>query len=102
MTARRFRKKPVVVEAVRYDPPRNCEQVWRFLGWPWPQPEQHKDCYHNDEACGDGVPVYIETSAGEMECLSGDWIIKGVKGDFVSVCSPDVFAATYEPVEDDQ
>jgi hypothetical protein len=34
-----------------------------------------------------------------MSAYPGDWIIKGVKGEFYS-CKPDIFAATYEPVEE--
>jgi len=36
-----------------------------------------------------------------MLAWSGDWIIRGVKGEFYP-CKPDIFAATYEPVEEAQ
>jgi hypothetical protein len=35
---------------------------------------------------------------GVMKASPGDWIIKGVKGEFYP-CKPDIFAATYEPAE---
>lgn len=41
---------------------------------------------------------YIETLEGKMEVNVGDWIIKGVKGEFYP-CKDDIFRATYEPVE---
>jgi len=42
--------------------------------------------------------VTIETLEGTMVALPGDWIIRGVKGEMYP-CKPDIFEATYEPVE---
>lgn len=39
----------------------------------------------------------IKTLEGVMTADKGDWIIKGVKGEFYP-CKPDIFEATYEPV----
>lgn len=44
--------------------------------------------------------VDIETLEGTMRAEPGDWIIKGVKGEYYP-CKPDIFALTYEPVEDE-
>lgn len=41
--------------------------------------------------------IYIETLEGEMRADPGDWIIRGVQGEFYP-CKPDIFEATYEPV----
>ena len=41
--------------------------------------------------------AYVETPEGTMKAEYGDWIIKGVKGEFYP-CKPDVFAQTYEEV----
>jgi len=41
------------------------------------------------------LPVVIETQEGDMTARPGDWIIKGVKGEFYP-CKPDIFEATYE------
>jgi len=41
--------------------------------------------------------LMIPTLEGEMEASPGDWIIKGVKGEFYP-CKPDIFAETYEAV----
>lgn len=49
----------------------------------------------------DAKPIamgYIETLEGGHLVTPGDWIIKGVKGEFYP-CKPDIFAATYEPAE---
>jgi hypothetical protein len=43
----------------------------------------------------------IATLEGDMWVAVGDWIIKGVKGEFYP-CKPDIFDATYEPAEDTQ
>lgn len=41
----------------------------------------------------------IPTMEGNHLCTPGDWIIKGIKGEFYP-CKPDIFAATYDKVED--
>lgn len=41
----------------------------------------------------------IPTLEGELYASVNDWIIRGVKGEFYP-CKPDIFAATYEPVEE--
>ena len=92
----KFRKKPVVIEAARWD---------GFVGdgtdaakspWPpgWPTRQFIR---HDDEAWG---PVLvIDTLEGRMKADVGDWIIRGVKGEFYP-CKPDIFAMTYEPAPD--
>lgn len=85
-----FRKKPVVIEAIHYD----WDDVQRIA-------EQAQDDVADFMAntivvCGDQIE--IQTLEGVMYASKGDWIIKGVKGDFYP-CKPDIFAATYEPVE---
>lgn len=42
-----------------------------------------------------GEVIEIQTLEGTMLAVPGDWIIKGVKGEFYP-CKPDIFAATYE------
>ena len=92
----KYRKKPVVIEAVRVVPaderPKlqasekplwlteaiNAGKVrWWRLG----------ECYH------------IDTLEGTMTANVGDWIIRGVKGELYP-CKPDIFEATYERVDD--
>ena len=46
----------------------------------------------------DGPCILINTLEGQMKAAPGDWIIKGVKGEFYP-CKPDIFAATYDAVE---
>lgn len=91
----RFRKKPVVIEAVRWDGfvgdgTDACKQPWP-LDWPTKQFGRH-----DDETWGS--VLVIDTLEGRMMANVGDWIIHGVKGEFYA-CKPDIFAATYEPAE---
>ena len=82
----KFRKKPVVIDAVCVMDD-NIEEVKAFLGesrYHWAEPQK-------------GMPVFvIETLEGDMLAPIGNWIIRGVKGEFYP-CKPDIFAATYEP-----
>ena len=85
----KFRKKPVVIEAIQYNPHVNCAEVAAFLG------QTHDDKYCRE--AGGNLSWVIHTMEGDMECSPGDWIIKGIKGEFYP-CKPDIFDATYEPV----
>ncbi len=87
-----FRKKPVVIEAHRLGDD----------GWPdsiWDGVNHNQIILHLDRT---GYPprvtghADIVTLEGTMRAEVGDWIIKGVKGEFYP-CKPDIFAATYEP-----
>lgn len=80
MTMPKFRKKPVVIEAVQWTGS-NENEINKFS-------DPH-GVYQGK--------VIIQTLEGVMEGNVGDWIIKGVKGEFYP-CKPDIFAATYEPV----
>ena len=79
----RFRKKPVVVEAVLWD------------GDP-----ATVDSLNCGEArpCSDGS-LRIWTLEGEMLANIGDWIVKGTRGELYP-CKPGPFADTFEAVED--
>jgi hypothetical protein len=84
----RFRKKPVEVEAVQWKGPEDDDAVSQFLGgWPWSRNSAGEPCIKTLES-GDGTYVVS----------AGDWIIKGVQGEFYA-CKPDIFDETYEPVE---
>lgn len=85
---RRFRKKPVVIEAM---------QVLRL---PVDSPER-EPLLEWLEGCDSWVQhengaISVGTLEGVMRADPGDWIIKGVKGEFYP-CKPDIFEATYEP-----
>jgi hypothetical protein len=79
-----FRKKPVVIEAVQWTTS-NEEVIEKFINrGRWAVVGPHQD------------HIWIQTLEGTMTANPGDWIIKGVKGEFYP-CKPDIFEATYEP-----
>ncbi len=78
----KFRKKPVVIEAFL----EGDEAPKWFL--------DKKDHWsHNSDG-----QIVIHTLEGMHLASPGDWIIQGVKGELYP-CKPDIFEATYEPVE---
>ena len=79
----RYRKKPVVIDAVRWDG--NVRTAESFM-----------DCeFSIDDRTR---ALFIPTREGEMRGDQGDWIIRGVAGEFYP-CKPDIFDATYEPAD---
>lgn len=84
----KFRKKPVVIEAVQFTG-HNAFDVWRFMGNP--EAVESLELHDTDS------PV-VHTLEGQLVASPGDWIIKGVKGEFYP-CKPDIFEATYERAE---
>ena len=87
----KFRKKPVVIEAVQFTSD-NIAAIKEFCG----------SCLGT---IGKGTYGLVEAEIGTLEdgvhltvkhiATEGDWIIKGVKGEFYA-CKPDIFAMTYE------
>jgi hypothetical protein len=92
----KYRKKPVVIEAIQWTGV-NLPEIIDFVG----KNLQYSIC---DTAwqVGKGKPhvdMNIHTLEGDHVCTEGDYIIKGVKGEFYP-CKPDIFKATYEVVEE--
>jgi hypothetical protein len=79
----KFRKKPVVIEAMQW----TGENTTELLHWMFPDIEP--------EATANNLT--IKTIEGEMRATPMDWIIRGIKGEFYP-CKPDIFDQTYEPV----
>lgn len=81
----KYRKKPVVIEALQFTSAMQWDEVFKF--------------------CPDARPrngeLYIKTLEGNMHVSAGDYIIKGVKGEFYP-CKPDIFEPSYEPVDEDR
>ena len=86
----KFRKKPVVIEAVQFTCA-NHRQVLQFV-----YPDLSETALQGAETMN--LPIVISTLEGKMKAEPGDWIIKGVKGEFYP-CKPDIFEQTYEPAE---
>lgn len=81
----KFRKKPVVIDAVRYDG-QNHDEIEAFYG-------QHIEWKTSCPMMG-----CIKTLEGHMLLRSGAWLIKGVKGEFYPI-DPEIFETSYEPAE---
>lgn len=86
------RKKPVVVEVVRFcfSNPESIDDAKAFTGKYFAEYQEH---YASDKR-----NYYIRTLEGEMKLTDGDYIIKGVDGEFYP-CKPDIFKKTYEVIE---
>ena len=87
-----YRKKPVVIEAVQFTGTNKFE-IEVFIG------TELKSHYKNDNP-NDSTPIdglRIPTLEGNMIASVGDYIIKGIKGEFYP-CRSDIFEATYEIV----
>lgn len=100
MSAREYRKKPVTVEAMRWDGTTGGASPildWVLKGGGTARYE----CTHlTDGQCPEGAEnhrIAIGTLEGTMRADLGDYVIRGVKGEFYP-CKPDIFEATYEEV----
>jgi hypothetical protein len=81
-----YRKKPVIVEAVQFTK-ENYDAIAEFT-------KDADPLWCN--AMDADAHLKIQTLEGLMRASLGDWIIKGVKGEFYP-CKPDIFDATYDP-----
>ena len=89
MQPRKFRKKPVVIEAIRWDGKEETfEAIRQFSA---------ERMVGRNRASG---YLLIRTPEGVMKAMIGDWIIKGVRGE-IYPCKPDIFEQTYEEVKID-
>jgi len=75
----KYQKKPIIVDA-----------------WPWPE-------YPHDAPIFDpGYPInyqIVKTLEGNMKRSTGDWLIRGVSGEYYP-CKPDIFEQTYTRIEE--
>lgn len=84
----KYRKKPVEIEAVRWNGANHLITETFMKG---------SGAYIDYSQSKLGV-IQIPTLEGVMTAQVGDWIIKGVQGEFYP-CKPDIFGQTYESVE---
>lgn len=84
----KYRKKPVVIEAEVFDP----------VAQPLPFRDRGICCF--DGRRQEGHQWFIATLEGDMTLTPGDFVIKGIKGEFYP-CKPDIFHATYEAADGD-
>jgi len=87
----KFRKKPAVIEAVQWiGTSENLNAIYEFMG-----NSPLLDYFPRVH------PTYliIHTLEGNHQADIGDWVIKGVAGEYYP-CKPDIFEQTYEPVRE--
>ncbi len=84
-TVAKYRKKPVVIDAWKIEPAIQEGELAQAV------------VDGELKYCEDGS-VLIKTPEGTMQGFPGDWIIRGVNGEYYP-CKTDIFAKTYEAVE---
>lgn len=102
MPAEKFRKRPVVIEAMKVDGDVQAVVDWiaSHGGHCWTG-EYTVEEYGRISYPFDGAKsVWINTLEGAMRADPGSFVIRGVKGEFYP-CAADIFEATYEPVPAD-
>jgi hypothetical protein len=89
---RKYRKMPVVIEAMQWDG--TAESAIPIISWANKSPTSIH--YWSAEETSSGLAeLVIPTLEGDMVAREGDYIICGVQGEFYP-CKPDIFAATYK------
>lgn len=86
-----YRKKPATIEAVQFDG-LNPTEIKDFVG------ENCEVEIYDNEVTPPIARIIIHTLEGDMEVSKGDYVIKGVKGEFYP-CKPDIFKQTYESAD---
>lgn len=89
-----YRKRPIAIEAMRY----TGENWPKIAAWVQPgiKPDRLPPGWSLRKARG-VVSLVVATLEGDHMALPGDWILRGVAGEFYP-CRPDIFARTYEAV----
>lgn len=82
----KYRKKPVVIDAIRWSG-KNTDEIDNF---------SNSQCIHVTHGGIEMLEIY--TLEGVMKALVGDFIIRGIEGEYYP-CKPQIFEATYEAVE---
>ena len=93
----KFRKKPIVIEAIYHEGEWSPIVQWlqHLAGSHFVfSPDQQPPITRNEDGS-----LNVHTREGDMLADVGDWIIQGVKGELYP-CKPDIFAATYDPVDE--
>jgi len=89
----KFRKKPVVIEAMQIDFHDNdgVHQIMKWAG-------DSVRFFNYDPSVNHFYAAEVATLEGVMSAMQGDWLIQGVHGEFYP-CKPDIFEKTYEVAE---
>ena len=94
---KKYVKKPVQIEAIQLKED-NIIEVFDFLdGANYKETKSAEELEDFSKAMLEQGYIEIETLEGMMKASFGDYIIKGIKGEFYP-CKPDIFIATYKEV----
>ena len=93
---RKFRKKPVEIEAIQWTED-NAQEVFEFLGYPGRMDKNTSHITSKNFFWNSSNGLWILTLEGQMHASKNDYIIKGVQGEFYP-CKPDIFLMTYDEV----
>ena len=91
---KKYRKLPVVIEAMQYDGSWASVDAMRKFGG---DKSPNRNFIYPEQPSGEPI---IKTLEGEMKVSTGDYVIKGVNGEFYP-CKAEIFEKTYELVDDD-
>ena len=83
----KYRKRPVVIEAIQWSGS-NWHLMLDWVKW-----------QYGADVFNDHGKLIIPTLEGDMTADEGDWVIRGIAGEFYP-CKPDIFEATYEAVKE--
>lgn len=86
MNVRKFRKRPITIEAMQVTDGRSVLDIVDWMN-------SSRTVGYNTSP----PTIWIDTLEGQMTADTGDWVIKGVQGEFYP-CKPDIFAKTYQEV----
>ena len=90
----KYQKKPVIIEAIQLNG-KNWIDICEFVGeGNYKLPDRTLEEYREELF----NYIYIVTLEGDMKANIGDYIIRGVKGEYYP-CKPDIFKQTYEEAE---
>jgi hypothetical protein len=90
---RQATKKPITIEFIQFTGLNNVE-ISEWVGQPLKIELESETAY----VAGVAPPIFsltIPTLEGDMKAMPGDYIIKGIKGEFYP-CKPDIFKASYD------
>lgn len=94
----KYKKKPVIIDALQWTG-FNFTEIIDFVGKDLII--ETYDAGYQAGATPLAVDLKIRTLEGDMNASIGDYIIKGVQGEFYP-CKPNIFNQTYEPVKDSE
>jgi hypothetical protein len=84
---KKYTKKVITIEAIQFDGT-NADEILRWMDEADQPAGAHSDAPDTE--------LIIETLEGDLKAVKGDYIIKGVKGEFYP-CKPDIFEMSYYP-----